>query len=138
MGINRKHPIERKPDFNFKSINEISHLTIEQKEKLLNDVEYILSECELSRQMVTEEHEIDGHELDSDWVKRVNYKIGVKRNQKKMLQNNIRVLRGHEFLGTFHDIAKIMLPEDTFDAIKSKANQIVKKQKAALEGENDE
>jgi len=123
-----KHPIEKQPDFDFKSVHELSHLTIEQKEKLLSDIEYILGECELSREMILKHAESEGFEPDLDWCKRVNYKIGIKRNQKKILANHLRVIKGHTLMGTFHDVAKILLPEETYKTILSKSKEIVNKQ----------
>lgn len=125
--MSKKSSIEKNPDFNFKTISELSHLSLEEKEKILADLEFIISECELSRKTVQEDCKRSGFEVDPHWLKRVNYKIGVKRSQKKMLNNHLRVERGQTLIDSFYEISKIMLPEETFNSILSKAKDLTKK-----------
>lgn len=125
--MSKKSSIEKNPDFNFKTISELSHLSLEDKEKILADLEFIISECELSRKTVQEDCERNGIEVDPHWLKRVNYKIGVKRSQKKMLNNHLRVERGQSLIDSFYEISKIMLPEDTFNSILHKAKELSRK-----------
>jgi hypothetical protein len=121
---NSKHSIEKHPDFNFKKIDELDHLSFPEKEKLLFDIEYILGECELSRKSILQEYEMNNFEIDPDWLKRVNYKIGVKKHQRRMLQNHLRIEKGRDLMGSFFDVAKIMLPEETFESILKKAKDL--------------
>ena len=125
--MSKKSSIEKNPDFNFKTISELSHLSLEEKEKILADLEFIISECELSRKTVQEDCQRSGLEVDPHWLKRVNYKIGVKRSQKKMLNNHLRVERGQTLIDSFYEISKIMLPEETFNSILSKAKDLSRK-----------
>lgn len=121
-----KHSMDKHPDFNFKSVRDLNHLNIEEKEEVLSGIEFILNECELSRKSILDDNEIDGTPIDTEWLKRVNYKIGVKRNQKKTLQNHIRVEKGLDLISSFYDVAKIVLPEETFNSILRKSKEIHK------------
>lgn len=125
--MGKKSSIERNPDFNFKTISELSHLSLEDKERILADLEFIISECELSRKTVLNECDSKGIEVDPDWLKRVNYKIGVKRSQKKILNNHLRVERGQTMLSSFYEISKIMLPSDVFENILFRAKELSRK-----------
>lgn len=130
-----KHSIERNPDFNFKRIEELDHLSFAEKEAILFDLDYIISECELSKKSILQEYETTGDEIDPDWLKRVTYKIGVKKHQKKMLQNHLRIEKGRDLMGAFFDIAKIMLPEETFQSIFRKAKELNEKTYLERRGE---
>lgn len=132
---NSKHSIEKHPDFNFKTLDELDHLSFSEKERLLFDIDYIISECELSKKSILQEYETTGNEIDPDWLKRVTYKIGVKKHQKKMLQNHLRVEKGRDLMGAFFDIAKIMLPEETFQSIFRKAKELNEKTYLERRGE---
>ena len=125
--MGKKSSIERNPDFNFKTISELSHLSLEDKERILADLEFIISECELSRKTVLNECDSKGIEVDPDWLKRVNYKIGVKRSQKKILNNHLRLERGQTMLSSFYEISKIMLPSDVFENILFRAKELSRK-----------
>ena len=125
--MGKKSSIERNPDFNFKTISELSHLSLEDKERILADLEFIISECELSRKTVLNECDSKGIEVDPDWLKRVNYKIGVKRSQKKILNNHLRLERGQTLLSSFYEISKIMLPSDVFENILFRAKELSRK-----------
>jgi hypothetical protein len=127
MSKGNKHSLERNPDFNFKTIEDLQHLSFEEKEKILHDLDYILNECEISKKTILEGLELEGIDPDLDWLKRVNYKISIKRKQKKMLQNHLRVEKGESLLGAFFDISKIMLPEETFNSILRKSKELVNK-----------
>ena len=113
-----------KIEVDFKSIDELNWMTINQKQNLLDLIEFTISKCELSRSSIIENCEIDGLEVNKEWLKRINYKIGVKKSQRKMLMNHIRVEKGEELISTFFDVAKVMLPKETFDLILSKAKSI--------------
>lgn len=126
--MGKRSSIERNPDFNFKAISELSHLSLEDKERILADLEFIISECELSRKTVLNECESKGIEVDPDWLKRVNYKIGVKRSQKKILNNHLRLERGQTMLSSFYEISKIMLPSDVFESILRRAKELSRKE----------
>lgn len=119
--------LEKPPEMNFRKIEELSHLSFVEKEKILSDVEYILEECELSKKLIMQECEDLKEEPDPYWLKRVNYKIGIKRAQKKLLQNHLRVAKGENLISCFYDIAKIMLPDETFEIILHKAKELQKK-----------
>jgi len=125
--MGKKSSIEKNPDFNFKTISELSHLSLEDKERILADLEFIISECELSRKTVLSECDSKGIEVDPDWLKRVNYKIGVKRSQKKILNNHLRLERGQTLLSSFYEISKIMLPSDVFENILFRAKELSRK-----------
>lgn len=125
--MGKKSSIEKNPDFNFKTISELSHLSLEDKERILADLEFIISECELSRKTVLSECDSKGIEADPDWLKRVNYKIGVKRSQKKILNNHLRLERGQTLLSSFYEISKIMLPSDVFENILFRAKELSRK-----------
>lgn len=120
----KKNSLEKNPEFNFKTVEELSHLTLEEKEKILSDIDYLIRECELSRKTIIEENDLNNIETDRDWLKRVNFKIGIKRSQRKILSNHIRQERGVTLIESFFDIAKIILPEDTFNSILGKAKNL--------------
>lgn len=131
--MGNRSSFEKTPEMNFKRIEDISHLSFNEKEKVLSNIEYILGECELSKRTILQECEDLKLDPDPTWLKRVNYKIGVKKAQKKLLQNYLRVAKGEDLIGSFFDIAKIMLPEETFEAILKKAKELQRKTMGAHE-----
>ena len=118
---------EKAPEMHFRTLSDIAHLSFEQKEDLLGKIEFILSECEISKKSILEECEQDNVEPDPDWLKRVNYKINIKKAQKRNLQNYLRIEKGQNLIGSFHDVAKIMLPEESYEKIMRKAKELNEK-----------
>lgn len=118
---------EKAPEMNFRTLSDIEHLSFEQKEDLLSKIDFILNECTISKKSILDECRDDNVEPDPDWLKRVNYKISVKRAQKRNLQNHLRREKGDTLMGSFHDVAKIMLPEDTYETIMRKAKELNEK-----------
>ena len=116
--------MSKKSIVDFKSISELDGMTIDEKQNMLDGIEFLISKCELSRNTIIENCDIDGVEVDKDWLKKINYKIGIKKSQRKMLINNIRVEKGNDLIASFFDVSKIMLPKETFDLILSKAKSI--------------
>jgi hypothetical protein len=118
---------EKSPEMHFRTLSDIEHLSFEQKEDLLQKIDFILSECEISKKNILDDCKYDEVEPDPDWLKRVNYKINIKRAQKKSLQNHLRKERGESLICSFHDVAKIMLPEESYEKIMRKAKELNEK-----------
>lgn len=118
---------EKSPEMHFRTLSDIEHLSFEQKEDLLQKIDFILRECEISKKNILDDCKYDEVEPDPDWLKRVNYKINIKRAQKRNLQNYLRIEKGQNLIGSFHDVAKIMLPEDTYASILKKAKELNEK-----------
>ena len=121
---NLRIEMSKKSIVDFKSISELEGMTIDEKQKMLDGIEFLISKCELSRTTIIENCDIDGVEVDKNWLKKINYKIGIKKSQRKMLINHIRVEKGNDLIASFFDVSKIMLPKETFDLILSKAKSI--------------
>jgi hypothetical protein len=118
---------EKSPEMHFRTLADIEHLSFEQKEDLLQKIDFILSECEISKKNILDDCKYEEVEPDPDWLKRVNYKINIKRAQKRNLQNHLRKERGESLIGSFHDVAKIMLPEESYEKIMRKAKELNEK-----------
>ena len=122
----RRWHIENKKEFYFESVSDLKDLTYQEKQSLLEALEGSLSSAESNRVTVMMEVEAGRAELDQNWLKRINYKIGKQRTQRKLLMEHMRQLQGQGLLSAFYDIAKIMLPEKSFEEILSKAKSLSK------------
>ena len=99
----------------------LDSMSVLAKKQLLIDLEQHQNHLEVKRENALEIEKRGGKIADQDWLTRINYRIGIAKSQKKIVEKYLIAKRAESYERAFVDVAKLVLEEDNYGLIHSRA-----------------
>lgn len=103
------------------SSEKLENMSVLAKKQLLIDLDQHQNHLELKRENALEVEKRGGKTAEQEWLTRINYRIGVAKRQKKIIEKYLNAERAERFEKAFVDVAKLVLEEEHYAMIHSRA-----------------
>lgn len=108
-------------------------MSVLAKQQLLIDFDTHQGHLEAKKALALETEKRGGGSADQDWLKRVSYRISIIKKQKSIIEKYLISEKADRYERAFVDVARIILNEDDFNIIHSRAKHLSLAAKGALE-----
>lgn len=108
-------------------------MSVLAKQQLLIDFDTHQGHLEAKKALALETEKRGGGGADQDWLKRVSYRISIIKKQKSIIEKYLISEKADRYERAFVDLARIILNEDDFNIIHSRAKNLSLAAKGALE-----
>ena len=100
---------------------KLDGMSVLAKKQLLIDLEQHQNHLEVKRESALEIEKRGGKVADQEWLTRINYRIGVAKSQKKIIEKYLHAKKAERYERAFIDIAKLILDEEQYGIIHARA-----------------
>ena len=115
---------EFKPEIKPLTAELLYSMTVLEMQQMIIDLEVHRAELEWKRETYLSSNKDRETPKDQNWLSRVNFRIGICKREKAILDKFICTKRGEDFNACFQKVAEIALDKDQYNALHAKAQNL--------------
>ena len=102
----------------------LDSLSILAKQQLSIDLEQHQNLLELKRMNAIEDESRGERKVCSEWLKRINFRIGICKKQRTIIEKYLQAKRTESFEKAFIQVARIVLDDEDWGNINARAKEL--------------